>query len=263
MAKKTCSVCGNECGFFNWSFELSEGFVCAKCLQETGKLGSIDVEELKKSSVEDILRMKDDFENSSKQIQSSQTTFQPTYEIDKLIKFDDVNQYLIASERRHIIYLPEHYKSVKYNQIRDFEYIEDGNTVKSSGVAGALAGGLLAGGLGFAIGALSRRGREKKFCKEMSVRIIYVEDDDYKFINIPFIDSSTKRGSSLYKHAQESAKKTLLKLQDIKSIKQDTPEQTDDKLDSVDELRKYKSLLDDGIITEDEFNLKKKEILGI
>ncbi|EKO1912189.1 SHOCT domain-containing protein [Clostridium botulinum] len=31
----------------------------------------------------------------------------------------------------------------------------------------------------------------------------------------------------------------------------------------ADELRKYKELMDDGIITEDEFNKKKKELLGI
>ena len=33
--------------------------------------------------------------------------------------------------------------------------------------------------------------------------------------------------------------------------------------DPVDELRKYKELLDDGIITESEFEAKKKQILGL
>ncbi|ACT62619.1 hypothetical protein Nizo2831_1657 [Lactiplantibacillus plantarum] len=32
---------------------------------------------------------------------------------------------------------------------------------------------------------------------------------------------------------------------------------------SADELRKLKSLLDDGILTEEEFAAKKKQILGI
>ena len=31
----------------------------------------------------------------------------------------------------------------------------------------------------------------------------------------------------------------------------------------VDEIRKYKSLLDDGIITQEEFNKKKQELLGL
>lgn len=34
-------------------------------------------------------------------------------------------------------------------------------------------------------------------------------------------------------------------------------------LDPVEELRKYKSLLDDEIITQNEFDLKKKELLGM
>lgn len=32
---------------------------------------------------------------------------------------------------------------------------------------------------------------------------------------------------------------------------------------SADELRKFKSLLDDGIITQEEFDAKKKELLGL
>ena len=33
--------------------------------------------------------------------------------------------------------------------------------------------------------------------------------------------------------------------------------------DSTDEIRKFKALMDDGIISEDEFNVKKKQLLGI
>ncbi len=34
-------------------------------------------------------------------------------------------------------------------------------------------------------------------------------------------------------------------------------------VDYTDELRKLKTLLDEGIITEEEFNLKKRMLLGI
>ena len=40
-------------------------------------------------------------------------------------------------------------------------------------------------------------------------------------------------------------------------------ENTDEPLSVPDEIRKYKELLDDGIITEDEFNAKKKQLLGL
>ena len=32
---------------------------------------------------------------------------------------------------------------------------------------------------------------------------------------------------------------------------------------NADEIRKYKELLDEGIITQDEFMIKKKELLGV
>lgn len=32
---------------------------------------------------------------------------------------------------------------------------------------------------------------------------------------------------------------------------------------NVDEIRKYKELLDDGIIIQDEFEAKKKQLLGL
>lgn len=35
------------------------------------------------------------------------------------------------------------------------------------------------------------------------------------------------------------------------------------KMDSVEEIRKYKNLFDDGIISQKEFELKKKQLLGI
>jgi len=36
-----------------------------------------------------------------------------------------------------------------------------------------------------------------------------------------------------------------------------------EKSDSVDEIKKYKELLDSGIITQEEFDAKKKELLGL
>ena len=35
------------------------------------------------------------------------------------------------------------------------------------------------------------------------------------------------------------------------------------KSDAFDEIRKYKQLLDEGIITQEEFDVKKKELLNL
>jgi hypothetical protein len=43
----------------------------------------------------------------------------------------------------------------------------------------------------------------------------------------------------------------------------DSPKESINKNDDADELRKYKALFDEGVITEEEFELKKKKILDI
>ena len=39
--------------------------------------------------------------------------------------------------------------------------------------------------------------------------------------------------------------------------------QADSKISTADEIRKFKALLEDGIITEDEFIAKKKQLLDL
>lgn len=41
------------------------------------------------------------------------------------------------------------------------------------------------------------------------------------------------------------------------TIKQEIPQS------NADELKKYKELLDSGVITQEEFNAKKKQLLGL
>lgn len=55
------------------------------------------------------------------------------------------------------------------------------------------------------------------------------------------------------KNIQEKIQELLLK----------TKEPRSSNINNIDEIRKYKKLLDDGIITEEEFNKKKKELLGL
>ncbi len=80
--------------------------------------------------------------------------------------------------------------------------------------------------------------------------------------------------SNIFSSGKSSAKYSESKEEEIK---QETPSSEDIKPEKksplqpvqvlpqsdADELRKFKQLLDDGIITEEEYNAKKKQILGI
>ena len=85
-------------------------------------------------------------------------------------------------------------------------------------------------------------------------------------IEIEFIDTLTKKDTDEYEEAVEQAQEviTILKIILENNKNQSKINSTQEpKTNSVQELREYKQLLDDGIITEEEFNLKKKEILNI
>lgn len=49
----------------------------------------------------------------------------------------------------------------------------------------------------------------------------------------------------------------------IDNDKRNSKEKSDKNIDPVAEIRKYKELIDDGIITKEEFDEKKKQLLGM
>ncbi len=70
-----------------------------------------------------------------------------------------------------------------------------------------------------------------------------------KFLGISNRDEIHKEISNLIVNRQDKVTKTDIKQEIAQS--------------SADELRKYKDLLDQGIITEEEFGAKKKQLLGL
>lgn len=49
----------------------------------------------------------------------------------------------------------------------------------------------------------------------------------------------------------------------LKSSKANTQTQSNEGVSSADEIKKFKELLDSGVITQEEFDTKKKQLLGI
>lgn len=151
-----------------------------------------------------------------------------------------------------------------YNDILSFELIENGNSISKGGVGRAIIGGVLFGGIGAIVGG-STGHKNKQTCTMLNIKITL------KNINIPneyitFIYGETKKDSSVYKGAFYTAQEILSTLQIIceetktsQSIDYQTPLNTEN--ENVEEIKKYKKLLDEGIITQNEFEEKKEELL--
>lgn len=107
--------------------------------------------------------------------------------------------------------------------------------------AGTIIGTVLAPGVGTVIGAAV--GARKK---------------DTSVAELEFIKIDTKQPVTLVVKCDDDKLKELSNF----SISSYQPEVTV-VTDATDELRKYKSLLDDGVISQEEFDTKKKELLGL
>lgn len=93
-----------------------------------------------------------------------------------------------------------------------------------------------------------------------------MNDLDKPVVYLPLISKKTKRSSMLYKNTIVQADKILSTL-DI-MLKETSKEQINiiaenQVFSPADELRKYKELLDDGIITQEEFETKKNILLNL
>ena len=81
---------------------------------------------------------------------------------------------------------------------------------------------------------------------------------------ISLISAETSKTGALYQSAFRTAQDILSILQIICENNQSHKLSTSQPYDSpTDEIIKYKQLYDQGIITQDEFDAKKKELLGL
>lgn len=146
-----------------------------------------------------------------------------------------------------------------FNEVIDYELVVNDNTVKGKGAfSRAVAGGLLFGGVGAVAGASTA----KRVTVVTALYInVYLKDGTLERIN--FINTATKADSFTYNVMKDCAEKAsalfTAMIADNES-KTAAPAQT---ISAADEIAKYKKLLDDGAITEEEYNAKKKQLMEI
>lgn len=146
-----------------------------------------------------------------------------------------------------------------FGEVIDYELVVNDNTVKGKGAfSRAVAGGLLFGGVGAVAGASTA----KRVTVVTALYInVYLKDGTLERIN--FINTATKADSFTYNTMKDCAEKAsalfTAMIADNES-KNAAPAQA---ISAADEIAKYKKLLDDGAITEEEYNAKKKQLMEI
>lgn len=257
MAKKTCEACGREIGIMTGKVKLKDGYICTDCYRKLG-FSSWNGNEMVQAgtmTLTEIQAFSDRKEQELLEIQN----FMPTGNVGLLAKFDDQKKEMILSEKEHISYKPYHYTLFRYDQIVDFEILENGSSVASGGLGRAMVGGLLFGSAGAIVGASTRK--QSNVCSDLKVKIT-VKDYLKPAFYITLINSDQKKSGLIYKTNMKLAQDLISQLQLIVNSMQASGErQNQTVVSTADEIRKFKELFDDGIITQEEFDAKKKELL--
>ena len=252
-AKVSCSVCGETVGLNRNQLRKNE-WICPSCLKKAG--GVLNFGNLQKMSISEIQDLIAEKEN---RIAIGQE-FVPTKKIGNYF-------FVNEDEKQWVIPKGEISGKIKdaiihsYSDIVDFELLEDGNSISSGGVGRALIGGALFGTTGALLGGITGGKKSKNTCTKLQIKIT-VKNDIAPAVYVNLLSGEFKKDGFIYKSAAENAQTILSLLQLMCDENSNTSPVSGQASSSADELMKFKQLLDMGAITQDEFDKKKKELLG-
>lgn len=181
--------------------------------------------------------------------------------IEQKVVFDDENQecWIISCDSKG----KDEIVKIKYEDIIAFELLEDNETIVSGGLGRAVVGGVLLGGVGAIVGGITGNRKTKGVCKSLIIKLT-VKNYKEPTIYIAFITNEIKKSSEEYEKNFKLAQDCLAQFNVVYNIfVQQKKEKQDNQLKNAETLIKYKQLLDMGVITQDEFDLKKKELLDL
>ncbi len=245
MGKIPCAICGKELGLLSGKAKISDGAVCTNYLKSAGISMLSNALSYNQQTIKELVNVRKMLVNN----------FSKTKSVGKYISVDENNKAFKIGE-----------DIFAYDNLLSFELLEDGQSITKGGLGRAVAGGLLFGGVGAIVGSVTGGKKSKGVCNSMKLRVsLKNAHTDVVYIN--FIAIETQTSSLIYKTAQDSAHKCITALETINDINQSNRvkyENTEVHNDSAaDEIIKFKTLLDQGIITQEEFDMKKKELLGL
>lgn len=266
-----CSICG---GFADGARRITKDgyYVCSKCYVRCDKpplfsektLNEIVEWGLNKDVREEEKRIQE--QERRELIQQRQKEEEEQKEADKLeqmkyskifyanrtvsiIKIDDKNHLFM-----HVYESPYIFK---FSDIISYDVKVNGATHIKGGGVGTLIGGSLFGVTGAIVGNAFSPKQAKESIENITI-VISLNNKDYPILSINCGISTDKANkiAAVIEQMMEIANRENTMLHK-------TTNTSDNTLDDIAKIREFKKLFDEGILTEEEFIAKKKQILGI
>lgn len=245
---KVCDICGEKAGALT-KLTLKDGIVCGQCLKKTGRPTDGSTKSLQ------------DFNNRFKYLEDNNNlfnSFSPTIKIASYLQVDENNKLFKIGKSKDCF---------NFNELVNFELNEDGETITKGGSVGrAAVGGALFGGAGAIVASNSKSKKTESLVNNMYIRIS-LNNPWIKNSKIQIINFETKKNSLYYKNSKQLCDEIISALELISSYSDEpalhNAETQINTIDTAGELEKFHDLMVKGIITEEDFNLKKKALLGL
>lgn len=254
----TCPVCNRN---LSWtqktSTQINGEFLCGEC----AKKRFFDLANISKNK-EDLELKQTEFDNNiiknREELKERESLFNPTMSIGEYIIFDDKNKMFSFPKGNRKTNVGT---IIKYEELLNFEIIEDGETITKGGLGKALVGGALFGLAGTIAGGTSKK--SKQLCTDLKLKIT-TRNSQSPIIFINFLDYEIRKDSFLYKQISNNIQEILSKFQlIIDEYDINNRNSISSTISIPDEIKKYKELLDMGAITQEEFEEKKRQLLNM
>lgn len=184
--------------------------------------------------------------------------FETSIKIGAYFRYDKNNQKMAITYRDIGLITQKKYAVYNLSDILEFEYIEDGTSKVSGGLGRALVGGALFGGVGAIVGGVTGTKEEKKVITDMRIKFV-IKGDIPTVDYLPINKFPTNSDSAVYKEHIKQIHEILGILNHAMPKEESSTAESKE----TAELKKFKQLLEDGLITQEEFDIKRKQILGL
>lgn len=194
--------------------------------------------------------------NNKNAAENDLQTFTPTEKIGNDIWIDSKNELLMIRTKMNM--KPKYL--LKFEQLKSYSVVENDKIIeKNNGVSRAIAGGMMFGQAGAIVGAVTKNNKIIETTNLLQLRILATNVAENNLF-IPFlIGGKFKHDSFVYKDAISRLSSCISNIDNIISSSKDLPVSGD----LIEQLRKIKTLLDEGILTQEEFDKKKQELLEL
>ncbi len=153
----------------------------------------------------------------------------------------------------------------RYEDIVSCELIQDdGNAVSKGGLGGAVVGGALFGGVGAVVGSTASKKKIITRVKDIHVTVTlnHPYHSSLMIFAMPY-GQTVSTESPMYTAYINTGRELVAFFETMMAKSKPSSNATIQGHSDADEIRKFKALLDEGIITQEQFEMKKKQILGV